>query len=37
MKNRKCAVAGQFYPDNAKETDEIITEIYNKEKVKIKK
>ncbi len=37
MKNRKCAVAGQFYPDNAKETDEMITEIYNKEKVKINK
>ena len=35
MKSRKCAVAGQFYPDNAVETTKLINEIYNKEKSKI--
>ncbi len=37
MSIRKCAVAGQFYPNNINELNETITKIYNKEKNRINK
>ena len=37
MKVRKCAVAGQFYPDSEEKINELIGKIYSKEKGKIKK